>query len=66
MLVPKLRHIEDFRLQRARSLSKGSARSVDVLAAQMARAARESRFCSVCCPGIEWPEVEDNAEQSDG
>jgi hypothetical protein len=63
MLTERLRHIENFRIQRASELSKGPARSVDILAAQMARAARENAFCSVHCPGIDWPAVEaDNPE----
>jgi len=58
MLAERLHCIEDFRIHRATSLSPGAARTIDILAAMMARAARESGFCSVCCPGIDWPAVE--------
>ena len=45
MLAERLKHQESFRLSRAGSLSAGAARSVDILAAMMVRAARESAFC---------------------
>ena len=64
MLAERLRCIEDFRIHRAGSLSAGAARSVDILAAMMARAAREGGFCSVYAPGIEWPAVEGEPEAS--
>lgn len=64
MLAERLRCIEDFRIHRASSLSAGAARSVDILAAMMARAARENRFCSVYAPGIEWPAVEGDEQET--
>ena len=64
MLLERLRCIEDFRLSRARSLSPGAARTVDILAAMMARAARESGLCSVYAPGIDWPAAEGDGPEA--
>ena len=64
MLAERLRCIEDFRIHRASLLSPGAAKTVDILAAMMARAARESGFCSIYAPGIEWPTVEGDATEA--
>ena len=61
MLAERLRCIEDFRLSRAQSLSPGAARTVDLLAAMMAR---EGRFCSVCSLQINWPVVEGDEREA--
>lgn len=65
MIKERLAHIEKFRILRARELSPGPARTVDLLVAQMAHAAREGVFCSLCCSIMEWPSPEgDNPEAS--
>ena len=63
MLLERLAHIEKFRINRASELSPGAARTIDILAAQMARAAREGVYCSVYAPGIDWPAPEDGAPE---
>jgi len=64
VIKERLAHIAKFRIDRAQSLSPGAARTLDLLVAQMAYAAREGVYCSVYAPGIDWPAPEDGAPET--